>query len=58
MFYLCGLELISNIKISAKWRNNWFYLCFADHKTDITPYIRFPHRKLTVGSVKKVDCFK
>ena len=35
MFYFCGLELISNVKIFAKLV---LFIRFADHKIDITPH--------------------
>ena len=34
MFCICGLELISNVKIFAKLI---LFICFANHKIDTTP---------------------
>lgn len=57
MFYFCGLELISNINIFAKWRNNWFYLyvLLTIKLTSLHTETCFrpPHRKITVGKVLK-----
>lgn len=61
MFYFCGLELISNINIFAKWRNNWFYLYvllpIKLTSLHIEKYFRPPHRKIMVGKVLKSGLF-
>ena len=54
MFCICGLELISNVKIFAKLI---LFICFANHKI-VNPlpaeeYFCSPHRKVMVGKVLK-----
>lgn len=56
-----SLELVSNIKIFAKQRNNWFYLyVLLIKKLTSLPtekYFRSPHRKIKVGKVLKSRLF-